>query len=223
MLPGLSGIELCRRLRQAVTPPAPADHHADRARRGRRPGARLRHRRRRLRREAVLRARADGARQGAAAADAAAELRRRRADGRATSSSTARPCRSRAAGATMHLGPTEYRLLEFFMEARAGCCRARQLLDGVWGRDVYIDERTVDVHIGRLRKALMRGLARRPDPHGARGRLQLRGALKSRPSEPHPSALAIFPQALRLRRTSFTYTRQDASHDPSSDEACSRS
>ena len=37
-----------------------------------------------------------------------------------------------------------------------------QLLDGVWGRDVYIDERTVDVHVGRLRKALNRG--RTPDP-----------------------------------------------------------
>ena len=37
-----------------------------------------------------------------------------------------------------------------------------QLLDGVWGRDVYIDERTVDVHVGRLRKALNRG--HEPDP-----------------------------------------------------------
>ena len=67
MLPGLSGIELCRRLRARPGDPAAADHHADGARRGERSRARARHRRRRLRRQAVLAARTDGARARAAA------------------------------------------------------------------------------------------------------------------------------------------------------------
>lgn len=62
----------------------------------------------------------------------------------------------------VRLGPTEFRLLEYMME-RAGRVLSRsQLLDRVWGRDVEVDERTVDVHIGRLRKALIRG--RETDP-----------------------------------------------------------
>ncbi len=52
------------------------------------------------------------------------------------------------------LGPTEYRLLEFLMENPGRVYSREQLLNGVWGRDIYIDERTVDVHIGRLRKQL---------------------------------------------------------------------
>lgn len=55
------------------------------------------------------------------------------------------------------LGPTEFRLLEFLMENPGRVYSREQLLDGVWGRDVYIDERTVDVHVGRLRRALNRG------------------------------------------------------------------
>ncbi|GAA3843297.1 phosphate regulon transcriptional regulator PhoB [[Pseudomonas] carboxydohydrogena] len=58
------------------------------------------------------------------------------------------------AGSPVDLGPTEYRLLEFFLEHPGRVFSREQLLDGVWGRDVYIDERTVDVHIGRLRKLL---------------------------------------------------------------------
>jgi len=57
----------------------------------------------------------------------------------------------------VHLGPTEFRLLEFLMQSPGRVFSREQLLDGVWGRDVYIDERTVDVHIGRLRRALKRG------------------------------------------------------------------
>ena len=57
----------------------------------------------------------------------------------------------------VHLGPTEFRLLAFFMENSGRVLSRQQLLDGVWGRDVFIDGRTVDVHVGRLRKALMRG------------------------------------------------------------------
>ena len=66
------------------------------------------------------------------------------------------------AGRELHLGPTEFRLLEFFMLAPGRVFSREQLLDGVWGRDVYIDERTVDVHVGRLRKAIIR--PRQPDP-----------------------------------------------------------
>ena len=65
-------------------------------------------------------------------------------------------------GRDVDLGPTEYRLLEFLMERPGRVFTRAQLLDGVWGSDVYIDERTVDVHVGRLRKALNRG--RDPDP-----------------------------------------------------------
>jgi two-component system phosphate regulon response regulator PhoB len=62
-------------------------------------------------------------------------------------------------GRAIDLGPTEFRLLEFLMERPGRVFSREQLLDGVWGRDVYIDERTVDVHVGRLRKALNRGYA----------------------------------------------------------------
>jgi two-component system, OmpR family, phosphate regulon response regulator PhoB len=61
------------------------------------------------------------------------------------------------AGRAVELGPTEYRLLEYLMERPGRVFSREQLLDGVWGRDIYIDERTVDVHIGRLRRALNRG------------------------------------------------------------------
>ena len=57
----------------------------------------------------------------------------------------------------VRLGPTEFRLLEFLMQSPGRVFSRAQLLDGVWGRNVYVDERTVDVHIGRLRKAMMRG------------------------------------------------------------------
>jgi two-component system phosphate regulon response regulator PhoB len=52
------------------------------------------------------------------------------------------------------LGPTEYRLLQFFMEHPERVYSRSQLLDRVWGGNVYVEERTVDVHIRRLRKAL---------------------------------------------------------------------
>jgi two-component system, OmpR family, phosphate regulon response regulator PhoB len=58
------------------------------------------------------------------------------------------------AGAEVHLGPTEFRLLSTFMEKPGRVWSREQLLDRVWGRDIYVDTRTVDVHIGRLRKAL---------------------------------------------------------------------
>jgi len=59
------------------------------------------------------------------------------------------------AGAMLKLGPTEFRLLSTFLEKPGRVFTRDQLLDRVWGRDIYVDTRTVDVHIGRLRKALM--------------------------------------------------------------------
>ena len=62
------------------------------------------------------------------------------------------------------LGPTEFRLLRYFMQHPDRVFRRDQLLDHVWGRNVYVDDRTVDVHIRRLRKAL--------EPHDADGMIQ---------------------------------------------------
>jgi two-component system phosphate regulon response regulator PhoB len=62
----------------------------------------------------------------------------------------------------VRMGPTEFRLLSFFMENVGRVLSRQQLLDGVWGRDAFIDGRTVDVHVGRLRKALVRGNDRDP-------------------------------------------------------------
>jgi two-component system phosphate regulon response regulator PhoB len=59
-----------------------------------------------------------------------------------------------ALGQPVSLGPTEYRLLQFFMEHQDRVYSRGQLLDRVWGGNVYVEERTVDVHIRRLRKAL---------------------------------------------------------------------
>lgn len=65
---------------------------------------------------------------------------------------------------TLALGPTEFRLLRYFMQHPDRVFRRDQLLDRVWGRNVYIDDRTVDVHIRRLRKAL--------EPYQADGMIQ---------------------------------------------------
>jgi two-component system phosphate regulon response regulator PhoB len=57
-------------------------------------------------------------------------------------------------GRPIHLGPTEFRLLRFLMQHPGRVFSREQLLDSVWGHDVYVEPRTVDVHIRRLRKAL---------------------------------------------------------------------
>ena len=62
-------------------------------------------------------------------------------------------------GEDIHLGPTEFRMLDFFMQNPGRVFSREQLLDSVWGSDVYVEARTVDVHIGRLRKALAKGKA----------------------------------------------------------------
>ena len=60
------------------------------------------------------------------------------------------------AGRPLHLGPTEYLLLEFFLQHPGRVFAREQLLDAVWGRDIHVEPRTVDVHIRRLRKAINR-------------------------------------------------------------------
>ena len=65
-------------------------------------------------------------------------------------------------GRDISLSPTEFRLLEHLLQSPGRVYSRAQLLDAVWGREVYVDERTVDVHVGRLRKAITRG--RESDP-----------------------------------------------------------
>jgi two-component system, OmpR family, phosphate regulon response regulator PhoB len=64
--------------------------------------------------------------------------------------------RVRRGGQEIHLGPTEFRLLDYLMQHPGRVFSREQLLDAVWGSDVYVEARTVDVHVGRLRKALNR-------------------------------------------------------------------
>ena len=106
------------------------------------------------------------------------------------------------AGREIDLGPTEYRLLEFLMERPGRVFSREQLLDGVWGSEVYIDERTVDVHVGRLRKALNRG--READPirtvRGAGYALDDRfGRSAAQPT----SGFSWRPRVFRLNRQDF--------------------
>jgi two-component system phosphate regulon response regulator PhoB len=65
-------------------------------------------------------------------------------------------------GRDLNLSPTEFRLLEHLMRHPGRVFTRDQLLNAVWGHDIYVDDRTVDVHIGRLRKSLNRGRARDP-------------------------------------------------------------
>lgn len=65
--------------------------------------------------------------------------------------------RVQRAGRDIHLGPTEYKLLDYLMQYPRRVFSREQLLDAVWGNDVYVEARTVDVHVGRLRKALNNG------------------------------------------------------------------
>jgi len=70
--------------------------------------------------------------------------------------------RVRRSGAEIHLGPTEYKLLDHLIQHPGRVFSREQLLDAVWGSDVYVEARTVDVHVGRLRKALNLEGARDP-------------------------------------------------------------
>ena len=170
MLPGLSGIELCRRLRQKPATQAlplimltARSEEADRVR-GFETGAddyvvkpfsvsELLARANSLLRRAEPTLLAEVITVGDIELDRGAMIVKRR-------------------GSVVHLGPTDYRLLEFLMRSPGRVFSREQLLNNVWGHDVYIDDRTVDVHIGRLRKALLAGLEHRSHPHGPRRRLQ---------------------------------------------------
>ena len=70
--------------------------------------------------------------------------------------------RVKRSGREVHLGPTEFRLLDYLMQHPGRVFSREQLLDAVWGADVYVEARTVDVHIGRLRKALNREIENDP-------------------------------------------------------------
>ena len=155
LLPGLSGIELCRRLRQReATRTIPVlmvtarGEESDRVR-GFETGAddyvvkpfsvpEILARVKALLRRAVPERVSDTLQRGDIVLDRTAHRVTRRAR-------------------EVRLGPTEFKLLAYFMENAGRVLSRQQLLDGVWGRDAFIDGRTVDVHVGRLRKALIRG------------------------------------------------------------------
>jgi two-component system phosphate regulon response regulator PhoB len=155
MLPGVSGLELCRRLRRRdashsvpVLMLTARGEEADRVR-GLATGAddymvkpfsvpELMARVKALLRRAAPQRIADTLQRGDVVLDRAAHRVMRRTR-------------------EVRLGPTEFKLLAFFMENAGRVLSRQQLLDGVWGRDAFIDGRTVDVHVGRLRKALIRG------------------------------------------------------------------
>ncbi len=63
----------------------------------------------------------------------------------------------KGAGQTLHLGPTEFRLLRALMERQGRVLSRDRLRDLAWGREIYVEDRTVDVHVRRLRKALNEG------------------------------------------------------------------
>jgi two-component system, OmpR family, phosphate regulon response regulator PhoB len=70
--------------------------------------------------------------------------------------------RAKRDGRELKLGPIEFKLLEFFMLSPNRVFSREHLLNNIWGQDVYIDDRTVDVHIGRLRKIINRGKEKDP-------------------------------------------------------------
>jgi two-component system phosphate regulon response regulator PhoB len=71
-------------------------------------------------------------------------------------------CRVTRSGRNVHLGPTEFRLLDFLMQRPGRVFTRERLMDAVWGPNTYVELRTVDVHVGRLRKALREGGALDP-------------------------------------------------------------
>ena len=101
------------------------------------------------------------------------------------------------AGKPVHLGPTEFRLLRHFMEHPGRVFSREQLLDAVWGKDVYVEARTVDVHIRRLRMALNGEQPGRPDPHRARRGLRAR----------RHAGLILRPLVIHTRQSRFCSVR----------------
>ena len=179
MLEGVSGIEVCRQLRRNPVDREHADHHADRARRGRGPDPRAGNRGRRLRDQAVFSPRELVARVMAVlrrVRPALAGEQLRYADIEMDTVGH----KVRRGGETVALGPTEFRLLRHFLEHPGHVFSRERLLDAVWGHDSDIESRTVDVHIRRLRQAINPGRQGGRDPHRSLGRL--RAGL--RPAEP---------------------------------------
>jgi two-component system, OmpR family, phosphate regulon response regulator PhoB len=153
MLPGVSGIEVCRRLRaRPETRELPVimlsarSEEVDRVR-GLEIGADDYVTKPYAVAELLARVRAQLRRVRASAAGQALEWQDIHLD-----PETHRVTR---AGQALKLGPTEFRLLTTLMERPGRVWSREQLLDRVWGRDIYVDTRTVDVHVGRLRKSLM--------------------------------------------------------------------
>jgi two-component system phosphate regulon response regulator PhoB len=152
MLPGTSGIELARRLkRDELTAAIPiimltAKGEEDNKIQGLEVGADDYITKPFSPRELVARLKAVLRRSGAAQAEEVLEVAGLRLD----------PVSHRVSidGSPLEIGPTEYRLLQFFMSHPERAYSRGQLLDQVWGGNVYVEERTVDVHIRRLRKAL---------------------------------------------------------------------
>jgi two-component system, OmpR family, phosphate regulon response regulator PhoB len=154
MLPGLSGIELCRRLRQRPATKAlpilmltARGEEADRVR-GLATGADDYVVKPFSVAELMARVKALMRRSNPALADDAMTIGDLKLDRMAR--------RVHRADREVKLGPTEFRLLEQLMKSPGRVYDRIQLLDSVWGRDAEIDDRTVDVHVGRLRKALSR-------------------------------------------------------------------
>ena len=152
MLPGQSGVALARQWRSASAHQRAAGHPADGPRRreptrwrASMPGRRLHH-------QALLDQRVAGPHPRRAAAQGARGTGHRRDRGPAAlDPGTRRVSRD---GQEVKVGPTEFRLLHFFMTHPERVHSRAQLLDRVWGDHVFIEERTVDVHIKRLREAL---------------------------------------------------------------------
>lgn len=160
MLPKLSGIEVCRRLRASgetravpIIMISARTEELDRVR-GLETGADDYVLKPYSLAELLARVRSQLRRTRAAAVGELLEF-----DGITLDSDTHRVTRE---GSEVRVGPTEFRLLATFMEKPGRVWSRDQLLDRVWGRDIYVDSRTVDVHIGRLRKAL--GAHGHPDP-----------------------------------------------------------
>ena len=160
MLPQVNGWELCRRLKQdPATRSVPVIMLTARVR-GRRQGPRLRAGRRRLRDEAVLHARAGGAGARRGTADAAARGGANGGTGSRSGTwwSTGSDSRSPWAGGAVALTPKEFELLATLAAEPGRVFGRDELLDLVWGRDGFVEPRTVDVHLARLR-AQVRGRA----------------------------------------------------------------
>jgi two-component system, OmpR family, phosphate regulon response regulator PhoB len=155
MLPRVSGIEVCRQVRArpeardcAIIMISARSDEGDRVR-GLETGADDYIAKPYSVNELIARVRANLRRVRPAQAGAVLELGDLRLD--------AQEHRVRRGGREVRLGPTEFRLLAALMERPGRVWSREALLDRVWGRDIYVDTRTVDVHVGRLRKTLCAG------------------------------------------------------------------